>query len=139
MRWESQAWLHGFQDNVARLEPHPARQLLVVVDALAGGWARPGFRGCVLTRLVLEQADPDHPAGQVLEDHQRRVREYLAVLARRAGRPEPDRLAAELHLVLEGAALLAGVGRDREAFSRARAIAGQLLGDPVYGEKADGA
>ncbi|EYB66357.1 hypothetical protein DEIPH_ctg139orf0080 [Deinococcus phoenicis] len=138
LRLEAQDFLQWLQDTVAHLEPRPERQLLVVFDALTGWFARPTFRGCLLTRLVIELADPHHPAVQVLQDHRRRVREYLTVLARQAGQPDPDRLAAELHLVLEGATLLAGVGQDRDALRRAKLITGQLLVPHPRSESTEG-
>ncbi|GAA5512302.1 hypothetical protein Dcar01_01016 [Deinococcus carri] len=127
LRREAQDFLQELEDNVTRLEPRPERQLLAVFDALAGWFARPTFRGCLLTNIVTELAAPDHPAVQLLQDHQRRVRAYLAVLARQASQPDPDGLAAELHLVLEGTTLLAGVGQERDALPRAKALAQHLV------------
>lgn len=151
LRREAQDFLQELQDNVTRLEPRPERQLLAVFDALAGWFARPTFRGCLLTNIVTELAAPDHPSVQLLQDHQRHMREYLAVLARQAGQPDPEGLAAELHLVLEGVTLLAGAGQDRNALLRAKALAQHLaasssqdLGEadragPAFPQREDGA
>lgn len=101
-------------------------------DALAQlrGWLRGaaeliadcGLRGCALANAAVELPEKDHPARQVIEAHKAGHLRRLGTLARAAGLKDPEMLADELHLLLEGARVTAqSLGRDGlgERFVRA--------------------
>ncbi len=85
-----------------------------------------GFRGCPLVNTAIEM-----PEGEELHAIARRYKAWtrglLAGLAREAGLREPERLAAGLMLLLEGANVLAYVEGDREAGRVARQAAEVLI------------
>ena len=56
-------------------------------------------------------------------EHKRLVTDYLADLAKRAGAKEPEVLAIELDLLMEGAIVYAHVMGDKEAARRAKGMA----------------
>jgi AcrR family transcriptional regulator len=69
-------------------------------------------RGCPLANAAVELAEPSHPARRVIEAHKRRSRERLLQLCREAGYAQPERVADELFLLIEGARVsLQSVGR----------------------------
>jgi hypothetical protein len=65
--------------------------------------AESGERGCALANAAVELPDKDHPARAVIEEHKTHQREQLAALSRAAGFANPERVADEIFLLLEGA------------------------------------
>ena len=60
-------------------------------------------RGCALANAAIELPEKDHPARRVIEEFKVAQRERLAVLCAATGCAEPELLADELFLLLEGA------------------------------------
>jgi AcrR family transcriptional regulator len=60
-------------------------------------------RGCALANAAIELPDRDHPARAVIEEFKTAQRDRLVLWCREAGYAEPDHLADELFLLLEGA------------------------------------
>jgi len=60
-------------------------------------------RGCALANAAVELPDKDHPARRVIEEHKIAWRARLVALCQAAGLAEPELLADELNLMLEGA------------------------------------
>src|SRR5205085_2364995 len=70
-------------------------------------------RGCPLANAAVELPEKNHPARRVIEEFKVAQRARLIELCRAAGLAEPDMLADELHLLLEGARVTAqSVGTD---------------------------
>jgi len=64
-------------------------------------------RGCALANAAIELAEKDHPARRVIEACKCAQRDRLIKLCRDAGLSEPELLADELFLILEGARVTA--------------------------------
>jgi AcrR family transcriptional regulator len=64
-------------------------------------------RGCPLVNAAVELPDKDHPARRVIEQCKAAARDRVITLCRAAGLSEPDLLADELNLMLEGARVTA--------------------------------
>jgi hypothetical protein len=80
---------------------------------MADHLANPDERGCALANAAVELPDKAHPARRVIEDYKIAQRNRLIDLCQRAGLSEPELLADELHLLLEGARVTAqSVGAD---------------------------
>jgi AcrR family transcriptional regulator len=101
-------------DRLATAYPGDAlAQLCAWLEEMAGHVAGPGERGCALANAAIELPEKDHPARRVIEEHKRAQRMRLAQLAEKAGLSEPEMLAEELHLLLEGARVTAqSIGAD---------------------------
>ena len=82
----------------------PRAQLDALFAALARSVARPAFRGCPFLNLATELPDPGHPGRAVVEAHKRAVLDRLRELAEGAGARDPECLASQLLLLMEGAA-----------------------------------
>jgi AcrR family transcriptional regulator len=86
--------------------------LAAMTDHIVAG----GGRGCALANAAVELAEKEHPARRVVEEVKRAQRDRLVRLCRAAVLEEPEFLADELFLLLEGARVSAqSVGRDGPA------------------------
>jgi AcrR family transcriptional regulator len=91
----------------------PLAQLRAWLAEMAGHLASPDDRGCALANAAVELPDKAHPARRVIEEVKLGQRDRVADLARGASLSEPEALADELHLLLEGARVTAqSVGAD---------------------------
>jgi AcrR family transcriptional regulator len=70
-------------------------------------------RGCPLVNAAVELPAKDHPARRVIEECKAAARVKVSALCRASGLNEPDLLADELNLMLEGARVTAqSTGRE---------------------------
>jgi AcrR family transcriptional regulator len=94
-----------------RLEAqHPAdapAQLRAWLKDMAAHVASGDERGCPLANAAVELPDKDHPARRVIEEFKTAQRERLIQLCAAAALTEPEMLADELFLLLEGARVAA--------------------------------
>jgi AcrR family transcriptional regulator len=94
----------GMWEELARAHPgDPMAQLRAWVERLAAMMADCKNRGCALANAAVEIPEKDHPARAVIEAHKTHQREQIAALCRSAGFRDPQRLADEIFLMLEGA------------------------------------
>jgi AcrR family transcriptional regulator len=101
-------------DQLKKLHPGDERaQLGAWFRGIADHVADADVRGCALANAAIELPDKSHPARRVIEEYKTAMRMRLINLARAAGLSEPEMLADELHLLLEGARVSAqSVGAD---------------------------
>ncbi|WP_434613601.1 TetR/AcrR family transcriptional regulator [Azospirillum sp. B2RO_4] len=114
---------------VARHPGDPRAQMKALFVALAHWIDHPKFQGCPFTSAAAELRDPANPARGLALAHKRMVRDRLHALAVAAGAADPDRLCAQLQLLMEGAyaagrALDLGPGNDAVASAAAALIDG---------------
>jgi hypothetical protein len=78
-----------------------------LLDALLSGIAKrighPAYRGCPFLNLMTEFPDDDCPGRVIARDNKNELRRRLAVVAGRIGVAEPERIAAQLALIINGA------------------------------------
>ena len=101
-------------DRYAQAHPgDPLGQLRTWLTEMAGHVASADLRGCPLANAAVELPEKDHPARRVIEESKLAQRGRLVQLAHSAGLSDPDMLADELYLLLEGARVTAqSVGAD---------------------------
>ena len=87
----------------ARYVGDPEGEIRAWLEAVATCVTDAGERGCVVANAAVELPDKDHPARQVIEAHKRGARDRLMTLFRAAGLIEPEGLADEVFLLIEGA------------------------------------
>jgi AcrR family transcriptional regulator len=81
----------------------PRAQIRAWLAEMAEILADRSHRGCALANAAVELPDRTHPARRVIEEYKLAQRNHLAQLCRRAGLKDPEMLADELYLLLEGA------------------------------------
>ena len=85
----------------------PGAQLRAWLEDMATHVASGDERGCPLANAAVELPEKDHPARRVIEAFKTAQRERLIQLCASAALAEPDMLADELFLLLEGARVTA--------------------------------
>jgi len=94
----------AFWDDLEAAHPGNARaQLRAWLEAMGKAVTSSKERGCALANAAVELPERHHPARCVIEEHKKDQRNRLVRLCRSAGADEPDMLADELFLLLEGA------------------------------------
>ena len=92
-------------DPLAQIRAWLAEKAKIFVDR--------NHRGCALANAAIELPDKTHPARRVIEEYKVAQRNRLAQLSRSAGLKDPEMLADELYLLLEGARVTAqSIGSD---------------------------
>ena len=118
----------GVWDEARAAHPgDPQAQLRYLMRRVSQFAAESTGRGCALANAAVELAERKHPARKVVEAHKRRQCERLIALCREAGYAEPERIAEELFLIVEGARVsVQSVGREGPG-ARLYALAEGLL------------
>ena len=104
----------------------PRAQLGAILDMVAARVSHPRWRGCPFLNTATEFPEVDHPARGVILANKRTVYDRLHALAEAAGARDPDLLARQLQLLIDGAyAIGQSLGPDGPA--RTVASAGRVL------------
>jgi AcrR family transcriptional regulator len=93
-RWEKAA---------AKSAGDPRGQLEAILDMVAATASHPKWRGCPFLNTATEFPEPEHPARAVILANKRAVRERLQTLAAEARARDPNILAQQLQLLIDGA------------------------------------
>ncbi len=120
------AYLEG-RDRPRGSDAPPLAQVLEAFDKLEANAAGPYFRGCPFVNATTEIIDPDHPASVYARGFKQRTRDWLAGRLEAAGLPDPEGLAVQIALLIDGALVAATVMRDPTVVRAARAAAETLI------------
>ncbi len=85
----------------------PLAQIRAWLAEMAEILAGENHRGCAIANAAIELPDKTHPARRVVEEYKLAQRGHLAQLCASAGLKDPELLADELYLLLEGARVTA--------------------------------
>jgi AcrR family transcriptional regulator len=102
-----QAWFGQLRAAARAGGDDPRDQMVGAFDALASACRRDGYHGCAFINTAAE-SDPASDVHARTVEHKNVVRAWLTDLARRARATDPDLLARQLTLLLDGG-LSAGV------------------------------
>jgi AcrR family transcriptional regulator len=115
----------------------PLEQILGVFDWLEKWFAGNSFRGCPFVNAVAELGERNHPAVRIAIDYKERRRVAFRDILAGFGVADPDGLAIQLVILVEGA-MAAALVRDDPAMARAAKAAARVLltsaGVPGAGE-----
>jgi AcrR family transcriptional regulator len=122
-------WMRWFIDATSA-HADPAARLLSCFEALRAWFGSGDFHGCAFLNAAGEIGDPDSRIRAVSRLHKRRLRDYLLELAAATGRPDPDELADQFLILIDGAISVALVRGGTRAADSAERLARQLLALP---------
>jgi AcrR family transcriptional regulator len=105
----------------------PAEQILGNFDQLERSLADDGFRGCPFVNAVAELKEPGHAANKIALTFKDQSRTWFRELLSRLEIANPESLATQLMLLVDGAIAAAVVRRDPKMARTAREAARVLL------------
>jgi AcrR family transcriptional regulator len=111
---------------IATSDAPPAAQILGVFDGLEQAFAGGDFRGCPFVNAVAELGDASHPARRIAVAFKEQRRVWFRDLLTRLEIDDPDRVATQLALLVDGA-IAAGLVRGDPAMARAGRDAARTL------------
>jgi AcrR family transcriptional regulator len=104
----------------------PRGRIEAVLDMIAATVSQRKWRGCPFLNTATEFPEPNHPARAIILANKRAVHARLQTLAAAAGARDPDLLAQQLQLLIDGAyAIGQSLGPDGPA--KTVAAAGRAL------------
>ena len=101
-REDAEYW-QQWDDVVRAHEDDPPAQLAALMDWIGQRVARAGYRGCPQLNVTAEFADAQLPARRLAAAHKHEQRRRLAVLCRQLGCRDPERVAGQLAVLIDGA------------------------------------
>jgi len=103
LEWKDRWWQETFREVLRKHGGDtPRGQLLAIFDALDDFFSCGGFNGCFFVNVALQYPAMHSPAHQAAAAHKRAMEDIIRELAGYAGSGDPQALARELSLVMEG-------------------------------------
>jgi len=122
-----QRWMRWYREEVGQAET-PAERLLNLFTVLKSWFASEGFRGCAFINTSGETGDPQDPVRLVAKEHKQKLLDYVCELCTEQGAEDPQMLARQLLILIDGAITVALVMGDHSAADNAQCMARKLLG-----------
>ncbi|ROR15453.1 TetR/AcrR family transcriptional regulator [Erwinia sp. JUb26] len=105
----------------------PQERVLNMFTVLKSWFESDGFRGCAFINTAGEVGDPEDPVRQIAKMHKQKLLDYTLELSRQLNVENPEALAKQLLILLEGAITMSYVMGDWSAADNAREIAKLML------------
>lgn len=118
---------NDFMRQVDRAGETPGEKLLAVFDVAEDWFDQKKFFGCMFINVIGEYSQNESPIRDISKQFKRSMREFIKELCVQAGASEPDLLADQLALLLEGAIVTAQVSQKIGAAETAKEIARRLI------------
>jgi AcrR family transcriptional regulator len=127
-QWSAR-WLQWLNDKLdACDDDDPLSRFEGLWNAIEEWLASERFRGSLAANVAIElRGKPHHPAQEAIIEHQLATRQLLEDLAKRAGATEPTAVAAQLHVLVEGAVAAAFVDRRSASHQSVRSLANSAI------------
>lgn len=113
--------------EVERRSADPRERILAIFDILGDWFQDGGFRGCMFINATAEYTGSESAIHRAAAEHKRLFFSYLRKLCEEAGASNPEDLAEQIFLVMEGAIVTALVRGSADSAQRARRSAEVLL------------
>ena len=109
-----------------------ARERLIACFELYREWfGRSNFSGCIFMKTFNEFAGCSTELGQIAQDAKNAMRGFIAELAEDGGAEEPEKLALQLQLLLEGSIVLAQSGNGPSVIDTSLEVGLQLIDEAL--------
>ena len=123
LRKRDEMFRNKIMRETERLASTPEQRLLTIFDAHDAWFRERDFSGCMFINASAEYSSQEDPCHVVSAEHKRLVRDYIRDQAEQAGIKDPELLALQLNLLLEGAIVDAHVSGNTESAKLAREMA----------------
>ena len=128
LRRRDAEWREWFIGRVTKRAATPRERLLAVFDVIEEWFRNKDFHGCSFGRAATEFRDPKHSVHKMALEHKQQMLAYFRELAAAAGATDPELLAQQISLLVEGAIIHMEVFREPQAARIADAAAKELVG-----------
>ncbi len=127
LRLRDEQFRNSFMKAVELKASDPTERLLAMFDVLADWCGSKGFTGCTFINASAEFSGLDNPIHQAAAEHKRLMLNYIRRLTTTAAVEDPDELAEQLCLLMNGAVVSVQVTGDCKNNKRARSAAEVLI------------
>lgn len=117
----------AFEEMVRERANAPRAQLLAVFEVLDEWFNHPDYDGCLFLAACHEFPNPNDPVHRAASRHYAEAEVWLTDLARAAGADDPEALAKEVTLLIEGAISYRLVAGDNAAAKVAARLARRAI------------
>ncbi|QOV88789.1 TetR/AcrR family transcriptional regulator [Humisphaera borealis] len=97
-------------------------QLLSLFQAIEQIMNEPGYHGCIFISAIMEFPQPYDPAHLAAVENRRAIERIIVEIAERARASDPEALAKEVCLIIEGAFVSQQLTRDTASLAAARRL-----------------
>ncbi len=129
LRLRDERFRNDFLRRVDARASSPGDALLALFDVLGEFASAPDFAGCAFINACAEYADPASPVHALAAEHKRLISAYVLERAEAAGARDPETLARQLCMLMDGAVVRAQVAGDANAATEAREAARVLIAE----------
>ena len=105
----------------------PRARLLAVFDFAERWFQQSNFYGCLFINTIGEYSDKGTPIRQICKEYKKLVKGYIRELCEQAGASDPQGLAEELAMLLEGSSFTAQVSQNPKTAKIAKRAAKVLI------------
>ena len=105
----------------------PKTRLLAIFDFAQRWFQDNNFSGCLFINAIGEYSDDDSPIRQICKEYKKLVKSYIHQLCQEAKASDPQQLADELALLMEGATVTAQVSQNPKTAQIAKRAAKALI------------
>ena len=120
-------WESFLAKKLANAPENPQEKILAVFDVLFSWAAQPEFRGCAFINSSVELANPEHQGFQIAVHHKRVTIDCLQDLATQAELSNPEAIAQQLMILVEGSIVMAMMQGKPDVMKQAKQAAKTLL------------
>ncbi|MFK8048461.1 MAG: TetR/AcrR family transcriptional regulator [Halioglobus sp.] len=131
LRKRDELFRNRIMRDTERLGTTARDRLLSIFDAHDVWFNEAAFSGCMFVNAAAEFAPHEDPSHKVCAEHKRLLRDYIRDLAELADARDPEALAAQLHLLLEGSIVEAHVSGNLEAAKLAKSMAEKIVAKAI--------
>lgn len=125
-QWEGES----YQQRVLEIGgDEPRTCLFAIFDVLNEYFTSPDFKGCIFLNACAEFPSPSDPVHQRAAEHYTKAEAMLTEFAERAGASDPQGLARQLIILVEGALTRRYVSHDNDAAKSAKHVAELVVTD----------
>jgi AcrR family transcriptional regulator len=116
-----------FMRRVESCGTTPRARLLAIFDVAQHWFQQNNFYGCLFVNTIGEYSGKDTPIRQICKEYKKLLKNYIHSLCKQAGAKDPQGLAEELALLLEGATVTAQVSQNPKTARIAKRAAKALI------------
>ena len=124
-----------FMRSVERAAATPYDRLLAIFDVAHDWFSQHDFFGCIFINAIGEYSGRNPAIQKACKEYKRQMRAYVEELARALDVDEPEELASEITLLLEGSIVSSQVSCSPGSANTARRAAKTLLDEALRAHK----